>query len=522
MTIKNILTLILSCFFLYSFSQKNIQFLGNLPYNQKINDIWGYSNSSGEEYALVGGSTGFSIVDVTDPTNPNQLFFIEGDTSIWRDVKTYQNFAYVTNEQGGGLLIVDLNNLPSTIEYHYWTVDTFNYQKAHNIFIDEFGIAFLFGSNIKNQGAFMLDLNYADKYKPPFVGIYDERYCHDGYVRNNLLYTSEIYEGNFSIIDITDKLNPLVIARQRTSTGFTHQCWLSDDNNYLITTDEKGGSYVDMYDISDVNNIERIDKYRSSPDNNVIPHNSFFLNEFIVTSYYRDGITIVDATEKNNIVETGNYDTSPYSSADGFEGCWGVYPYLPSGNIIASDREEGLFILKPTFKRACYLQGSIIDTSNFTPLSNVRVEVMGSKQIKYTQFDGSYNIGVADSGFYDIRFSLPKCQTLIFSDVELLEGQIKNLSVETNCDFSVDVDNMELESVEIFPNPFLDKFVVNFNVKEKLKEISIFNIEGKLLKTIYVDSFKGQVHINANWSNGIYIVKLNYENFYTSKTIIKK
>ena len=506
----------------FSFSQKNIQLLGNLQFNQKINDIWGYSNSNGEEYALIGGTTGIFIVDLTNATNPNELFFIEGDTSIWRDVKTYQDFAYVTNENGGGLMIIDLSNLPNTIEYHNWTVDTFNYQKAHNIFIDENGIAFLFGSNIGNQGAFMLDLNYSDRFKPPYVGIYDERYCHDGFVRNNLLYTSEIYEGDFSIIDITNKQNPTVIARHSTSTAFTHQCWLSDDNNYLITTDEKAGAFVDIYDISDINNIERIDKYRSSPDNNVIPHNTFFKDDYIVTSYYRDGITIVDATEKNNLVEVGNYDTSPFPSADGFEGCWGVYPYLPSGNIIASDREEGLFILQATYKRACYLEGTIIDTLNFLPLNDVRVEIIGTKQIKYTTFDGSYTLGVVDPGVYDIRFSLPNCQTIIYSNIELLEGQIKHLDIETNCNFTTGINIFSKNNIEIFPIPFTNKLTFKFDSLELLQEIQFYSPNGKLLKSIKVDAHNGIVYLDCNWEKGIYIAKFIYEFNSISKTIIKQ
>lgn len=503
------------------FSQKNVQFLGNLQYTQKISDIWGFEDSSGNEYALVGGNNGVSIVDVSDPTNPIELFFVEGDTSIWRDIKTYQNFAYVTNETGGGLMIIDLSNLPNNINYQNWTVGTHNLQKAHNLYIDEFGFAYIFGSNISNQGAFILDLNHTNKYEPPYIGMYDERYCHDGYVRNNLLYTSEIYDGDFSIIDVSDKLNPTVIARHRTSTGFTHQCWLSDDENYLITTDEKPGSYVDIYDISDYNNIEILDKYRSSPDFNVIPHNTFFLGNYIITSYYRDGVTIVDATEKNNIVEVGNYDTSPFSPADGFEGCWGVYPYLTSGNIIASDREEGLFVLKPTFKRACYLEGTIIDTSNFIPLSNMRVEIIGSEQIKYSKFDGAYNLGIADAGFYDIRFSLANCQTIIHSNIELLEGQIKNLDIETNCDFSVSINDLEKNKIKLFPNPFNNKISIHFNNDEKLNEINIFDYKGKLLKTIKVDSHRGEIHINNKWKKGMYFINFIYNNDTIQKKIVK-
>mgnify|MGYP000103131603 CR=1 FL=1 len=512
---KLLIALTLCCFLNIINAQKNISFLGNLQYSEKINDIWGYSDNLGNEYALVGSTTGTSIVNVTNPNLPEALFFIPGDTSIWRDLKTYNNFAYVTNEESGGLLIIDLNNLPNNIDFQYWKVDTLGFETAHNIFIDENGIAYLFGSNIKNQGALMLDLNVANKYEPPLIGIYDDRYVHDGFVRDNVMWTAEVFDGDFSVVDITNKQNPIVLARQKTSSSFTHQCWLSDDNNYLITNDERSGAYIDIYDVSDLNNIKLLDKYRSSPDDSLIPHNNFFIgNDYFFTSYYRDGITLVDATKKDNIVEVGNYDTSPFSAADGFEGCWGVYPYLPSGNILASDREEGLFILKPEFTRACYLEGDIRDTTTNSPLKGIRVEIMGTDYIKESNFDGSYRTGVPDSGVYDIRFSRPFCKTVIVSGVTLLEAQVFDLDIETNCDFPLEIQSTEDKSlVHISPNPFNENLKMSFKSAEKLQKITVTNINGSLIKEIVINEYKGEVNFINNWKSGIYFLKCQFESF---------
>ena len=206
-------------------AQKNINLVAHFPYNETISDIWGYTDMQGTEYALVGTYTGTSIVSLANPQQPEELFFIPGDSSIWRDIKTYQNYAYVTNEEGGGLLIIDLNLLPNSIYFEYFTADTFELSTAHNIYIDEFGYAFLLGSNIKNQGAFILDLNTTDKFKPNYAGIYDVAYCHDAYVKDNIMWSAEVFDGNFSVIDISNKNAPIVLARQQTSTRFTHQCW---------------------------------------------------------------------------------------------------------------------------------------------------------------------------------------------------------------------------------------------------------------------------------------------------------
>ncbi|MCH8904461.1 MAG: hypothetical protein IIA45_11165, partial [Bacteroidetes bacterium] len=89
----------------YSFGQTNITQLGNLSYSKVLSDIWGYEDG-GKEYALVGVNDGLSIVDVTNPATPTQLFFISGPTSTWRDIKTYNKHAYVVNEQDSIILVV--------------------------------------------------------------------------------------------------------------------------------------------------------------------------------------------------------------------------------------------------------------------------------------------------------------------------------------------------------------------------------------------------------------------------------
>ena len=41
------------------------------------------------------------------------------------------------------------------------------------------------------------------------------------------------------------------------------------------------------------------------------------------------------------------YDTHPGNTDyNGFFGCWGTYPYLPSGTILASDDLNGLFVMQ--------------------------------------------------------------------------------------------------------------------------------------------------------------------------------
>ena len=319
--------------------------VGNLAYPQGTNDIWGYADG-GNEYALVGTTNGFSVVDVSNPSNPTELFFIEGSNSIWRDVKTWGKYAYVTTEASDGLLIVDLSD--QTGQTYYYTEEFFT--TSHNIYIDENGYAYIFGADTGNGGAIILDLTNNPMF-PTLAGIFDDYYLHDGMVRGDTLWGAAIYAGVFSVIDVTDKSNPQIMSSYPTSCAFTHNAWISDDNNYLFTTDETAGCYVGAYDVSDIYDIQEIDLIQEwtgdgadGSQENVIPHNTHVLGDYLITSYYTSGVTVIDASDPFNMIEVAYYDTSPMSGGN-FDGCWGAYPYLPSGLVLATDQQEGLFIL---------------------------------------------------------------------------------------------------------------------------------------------------------------------------------
>jgi hypothetical protein len=75
-----------------------------------------------------------------------------------------------------------------------------------------------------------------------------------------------------------------------------------------------------------------------------MPHNLIFKKQFLYVSYYHDGLYIYDLSDPSNPTVAGYYDTYPDSVAPNYNGAWGVYPFLPSGNVLVSDTEYGLFV----------------------------------------------------------------------------------------------------------------------------------------------------------------------------------
>lgn len=421
---KLLFTFLLAPVLLVGQSSYNMTLLGSYQWpTTEGNDIWGWFDPITEdEYALVGLVDGFSCVNVSNPSNPIEEFYIPDLNSTWRDVKTWQNYAYVTTEADAGLLIVDLNDMTGNTNWHVSqftnpsTGASVTFTAAHNLYIDENGICYIFGASNNNgtcpNGAIFLDVA-ANATNPVYLGNWNDEYIHDAMVRGDTMYAGCVYSGDLFIVDVSDKSNPVTIGSHQTPNAFTHNAWVSDDGNYVFTTDEKPDSYIGSYDISDLSNIQEVDRIQSNPGSNSIPHNTHVDGNFVVTSWYRDGTTVHDVSNPHNLVQVAYYDS--YSgSGDGFDGCWGTYPFLPSGIIISSDINSSssgnarLLIYSREFSGACYLEGNVTDASTGNSLSGATVVILNTTipNSSSSTLSGSYASGNADSGTFDVAFSM--------------------------------------------------------------------------------------------------------------------
>ncbi|MCH2045020.1 MAG: choice-of-anchor B family protein [Saprospiraceae bacterium] len=409
--------LILSLLACSTFAQNyNLTQLSNLPYTMDLNDVWGYQHSSGVEYALVGTVTGTSIVSLEDPTNPVEKLFIPGNQSLWRDLKTWGDYAYVTTDVGtDGLLIINLSDT-SNFTYQFinpqLTVNgvTGTFNKAHNLYIDENGYCYIAGSNISVGETLIFDVHTTPG-TPIYMGTTQPFYAHDAYTRGDTLWTSDINDGFFSVYDVSDKTAPVLLAQQTTSFVFTHNAWISDDGNTLFTTDEKPNAFIGSYDVSDLTDIKEIDLWRpfETEGQGVIPHNVHVWNDYIIISYYTDGVIVLDASHPDNLVEVAKYDTYPFPNPTTggplFFGAWGAYPFSPSGMIFVTDINTGLHVFQPTYQRACRLEGLVTELGTGTPLSNVDIQLDTTPIYTDSDLIGEYKTGIAQAGTYNVTYS---------------------------------------------------------------------------------------------------------------------
>ncbi len=421
-------------------AQYNISFVGQLSYqqlrNSDLSNLWGYTDEFGNEYAIVGANGtsssnpgGVSVVDLSDPTDPQEIFFVPGPPSLWREVKVWNDHAYITTEaEDGGITIIDLSPLPQSTELSSTVFFGNGYTTSHSLFIDENGRLFIFGSSRGNGGAIMYDL-VQDPMQPEEVGEYDLWYVHDGYARGDTLYAAHIYDGFFSIVDVSDPQAPVLLGTQVTPDVFSHNVWLDDSGQHIFTTDEKTNAYVGAYDISDPTDIQYLDKLRSDNGSGAVPHNTYWRDHFLITSYYTYGVTIYDALRPDNLIEVGHFDTSPFSGG-GFDGAWGVYPFFDSELLIISDIEQGLFVLDPTYVRACWLEGTVTNAITTAPVPQATITILGPDVQDLTALDGGYATGYHAAGTYTVEVFAAGYQTATVSGIQLVNGEVTILDVQ--------------------------------------------------------------------------------------------
>src|SRR6185503_15148171 len=157
-----------------------------------------------------------------------------------------------------GLQIIDLSPLPSSTVLPTTLFTGVGWTTAHSLFIDENGRLYLHGTNRGNGGVIMYDLT-ADPMAPVEVGEFDNWYCHDCFARGDTLYAAHIYDGFFSVVDVSDPSNPVILGTQSTPSNFTHNVWLDDSGDHIFSTDEVNGAFVGSYDVSDPGDIQWLD-----------------------------------------------------------------------------------------------------------------------------------------------------------------------------------------------------------------------------------------------------------------------
>lgn len=415
----------------------------NLPRvdgDQIWNDVMGWHDSlNNKEYIITGSGDSIYFFDITDPTQIILCDVEKGRAvgAVNRDFEVYQHYVYCVSDRSttpGSLQIFDLQYLPDSVHQVYDN-DTFSIN-THTLFIEPSRARmYLCGNSHKPAGIrSMAIFSLANPADPVFLGEIPKSegcaYTHEMYARNDTAYLSCGYAGLY-IYDVRNASTPVQISAilpPYPQNGYNHSSWLDSSGQFLMFTDENPGLGVKIFDISDIRNPDFITVFNSNVG--ALPHNAYWKGRFAYVSSYEDGVVVYDLQNPRSLKFrqpplAGFYDTYPYNATgvyNGFHGCWGVWPFLPSGVIIASDMSEGIFVLQPSTTLSVSEKVSSMNHSKVYPnpiseKSAVWVNALRSEQLKISIYN-------------------THGQVVFETDQLIVQGQnqidLKNLLIETS------------------------------------------------------------------------------------------
>jgi hypothetical protein len=154
---------------------------------------------------------------------------------------------------------------------------------------------------------------------------------------------------NLQILDVTNKAAITTVATVGyTSNAFSHQVWLTPDQRHAYLNDELDedtfgfNTRTRIFDVSNPAAPVFLGHFSSGLPS--IDHNLFVTADKIFESNYRSGLRVFDNTVPTAPTAFGFFDTYEADDLAEFNGLWHNYPYFPSGTVIGSDLEKGLFV----------------------------------------------------------------------------------------------------------------------------------------------------------------------------------
>ena len=346
------------------------------------NDMWGWTDpETRKDYSLIGGIEGTVIVDISDPKRPDIVGILPTHSTaggdFWRDIKVFDDHMYVVSENAGhGMQVFDLTEVRGLTGDPVTFSNTSHYGgfgNAHNLAINEdTGFAYAVGTSTCNGGLHMVDLS--DPATPSFAGCFDDfGYIHDTqcvvyegadleHVGREICFNSTNLtpggaENSMSIVDVTDKQNPVGLSKVvYPKAGYSHQAWLTPDQSFLLHNDEIDeliGNFQNtvtrIWDVRDLDDPLLVEEVEH--ETTAIGHNAYTEGRYAFAANYTAGLRVFDITNVANgeMPQVAYFDTYPENDNTSFEGgTWSNYPYFHQKKVVAvSSMDRGLFILQP-------------------------------------------------------------------------------------------------------------------------------------------------------------------------------
>lgn len=330
--------------------------------NRKYSGCWAwYQSNRGKEYAISGSSHGTYFIDITAPGTPTISDFVPGKTNCtWREIKTYQNYCYVASDDASPntFQIIDMQYLPDSV--HVIHNGRTYMERGHTLWVDKDKL--YVGSTTYSTGVYsaMSIWSLATPSVPVKLRDVNQdisnsviNQVHDMYVLNDTCYASCGYGGLIILkFNNNNTFSQIGSFTGYSQAGYNHSSYLTPDRKHLIFCDEVPvGLPIHIVNVQNLSNIQNVSTFK--PFAATTSHNPYLIsNSIAVVSCYQDGLIVYNISNPATPTLTGFFDTHPQGGnnvgnyfGNDYRGNWGAYPWLPSGNVVANDMQNGIFIL---------------------------------------------------------------------------------------------------------------------------------------------------------------------------------
>jgi len=326
-------------------------------------DVWGQDST----VVIAGRESGLSwmVVDASDPERPVVLETRYGAGYV-KDIKIADGLMFTNGECGCrtdspeweaydrvGVRIFDFAD-PSNPKL-VGAIGGDTAASVHNVSYES-GVVYVSDNDADAVGIYSIE----DPSDPVHLGdwVPPKAFVHDQVVLDDKLYVA--FWAGFAIVDVSDPAKPVdEVLFLREGPSAVHNIWPTQDGSHVLTTDERPGGHVRIYDVRDPSDVVEVAAFQTT-DKHIV-HNVHVRGDFAYVSYYVDGLYVLDLSDPADPQVVGWYDSYTLDLDTGhshdtaipseehthdsrlYDGAWGVWPF---GTYLAlGDMQRGLILL---------------------------------------------------------------------------------------------------------------------------------------------------------------------------------
>jgi hypothetical protein len=432
----------------------NMHMRARWPSSVPCADVWGDGHFLfGAHYQRGGGPAQITILDILNPDAPvlASIYFIPppGNQSGPEDVQASNGLLFTGNETvasgSDGAFVADVRN-PYNPRY-LGNIDVPNFRRVHTLSYDP-DSRFLYLANSRRPEFAVIDLRWLTPDMPPFGTITSptwhvqnvgSSFVHEVYARNGRLYAAA-WDSGVWVYDVSDVANSPPRLLGFAPGNSTHSAVPSEDGRFIVTAEEFTGGGIKLYEATPNGqgglNILLRDSFTISTSRATSAHQPFIKGNRVYVSWYEAGVQVFEINRDTKRLEwVASFDTSPYTGATGYNGCWSVYPYLGDDRILVGDIQTGFWILAlevPTVVGTVQVAGLTRNPTGLALTVEFHRPVDGQLVATYSvvpESDGHYRLEDVRRGTYDVIVRAPGLLCTRANGQTFAYGQVTTLNL---------------------------------------------------------------------------------------------